>query len=85
MALSSMPAVPHAADPRRAASPAEQKQRSETALRRVVRRRRARLGDAAATRDPFLDVVVIMSVLMFIALVVGLGILVLSTSVNWLN
>jgi hypothetical protein len=47
--------------------------------------RRVAKSNVAAAHDVFLDVVVLMSVLMFIALVAGIGILALqSTQLTWL-
>jgi hypothetical protein len=42
--------------------------------------RRERQGNAAATRDMFMDIIVLISVLMFIALACGVGMLVLEAS-----
>ena len=47
-------------------------------------RRRENQGNAAATRDAFMDVVVLVSVLMFVLLASGIGVLVLqTTSLVW--
>jgi hypothetical protein len=81
MAISSAPAVSHAADPRRIASSGEHA--AESRIRAASRRHRERLGDAAASRDASLDVIVILSVLMFIALVIGVGLLVLGPTLHW--
>jgi hypothetical protein len=57
----------------------------ERQIAREPRTRRYR-GSAAATTDVFIDVVVILSALLFIALVAGIGILALQQSVlNWPN
>jgi hypothetical protein len=46
--------------------------------------RRERQGNAAATRDAFLDGVVLLSVFMFVLLASGVGILVLqATTLHW--
>jgi hypothetical protein len=46
--------------------------------RRYARAERA--GDAAAASDSFLDVIVLLSVLVFVALVAGVGVLVLQSA-----
>jgi hypothetical protein len=48
----------------------------------AVSRRRERTVDAAASRDPFLDAIVLLSVLMFLVLVIGIGVLVLQATFN---
>jgi hypothetical protein len=48
--------------------------------RRYARAERA--ADAAATRDLYLDVIVLLSVVMFLVLAVGVGILVLRTALG---
>ncbi|MDQ1716313.1 MAG: hypothetical protein QOE89_266 [Pseudonocardiales bacterium] len=66
---------------------------SRAPVARPVRRRaanawrsqRAAKADAAAVRDPFLDVVVLLSVLMFLALAAGIGILILEPTLHWPN
>ncbi|CAN5658937.1 hypothetical protein BH10ACT8_BH10ACT8_05800 [soil metagenome] len=54
-------------------------------VRAAWRRHRARTANAAAVRDGFMDLVVIVSVLMFVAMVVGIGILALGSAVSWPN
>lgn len=49
------------------------------------RRRLAAAENAAATRDPFMDVIVLLSVLMFLALACGVGMLVLQSQLNWVK
>ena len=44
---------------------------------------REALGNAAASRDTFLDIIVLLSVLMFLALATGVGMLVLGPTVHW--
>ncbi len=46
-----------------------------------ARNRRQRAGDAAAVRDYFMDAIVVLSVLVFLGLVTGLGMLVIGQ--NW--
>jgi hypothetical protein len=48
-------------------------------------RRRSAAENAAATRDLFMDVVVVLSVLMFLALASGIGVLVLQSQVSALR
>jgi hypothetical protein len=71
----------------RTASPAEL--RSARLEEPIVSARRQRryaraegAGDAAATRDLYLDVIVLLSVVMFLVLAVGVGILVLRTALG---
>ena len=49
------------------------------------RRHRAAAENAAATRDTFMDIVVLLSVLMFLALACGVGMLVLQSQVAWVK
>ena len=49
--------------------------------RRTLRKHRNAAENAAATRDVFMDVVVILSVLMFIALAAGVGLLAMPASI----
>ncbi|MEO7261362.1 MAG: hypothetical protein ABI047_08930 [Jatrophihabitantaceae bacterium] len=44
--------------------------------------RAVRAGDAAAANDRFLDLIVMLSVLVFVALVAGVGMLVLQTALQ---
>ncbi len=44
--------------------------------------RTERAGQAAATSDLFMDVIVLLSVLVFLALVVGIGLLVLQATIH---
>jgi hypothetical protein len=52
-------------------------------VRAAWRAHRDALGNAAAVRDTFLDVIVLLSVIMFLALAVGVGVLVLGPDVQW--
>jgi hypothetical protein len=47
------------------------------------RSHREAVSNAAAVRDPFLDVIVMLSVLVFLALAVGVGVLVLGPVLHW--
>ncbi|MGX7681993.1 hypothetical protein ACSMXN_24170 [Jatrophihabitans sp. DSM 45814] len=47
------------------------------------RARRAAKANAASVRDPFMDVIVLLSVLMFLALAAGVGLLALAPTLNW--
>ena len=63
-------------------------QRGEPLLRQVAavhNKHLAKAESAAATRDIFMDVIVLLSVLMFLALVSGVGVLVLQTQLHVLH
>lgn len=63
-------------------SPAAPAQRSGR-IRAWRERRRARYANAGAVRDIFLDVVVLLSVLEFLALVAGIGLLAMGSHAPW--
>ncbi|UQX88393.1 hypothetical protein M6D93_19245 [Jatrophihabitans telluris] len=81
MALTSVPGLAPARGQN--AAPAQAGPRPSHRLRAAWRRHRARTANAAAVRDIFMDVIVLLSVLNFIAIVVGIGLLAMGSSAPW--
>lgn len=79
MAITSSPAWPRRATARQGARRGEPLRRQVAALHD---KHLAKAEGAAATRDIFMDVIVLLSVLMFLALVSGVGVLVLQTQLH---